>query len=392
MDENTFSSILEFSRRKIAETKPVKTHRYLFAKLKESDGNFYRGIHGLRGVGKTIMLLQLAAEKQNALYIPADAKQLVKYSIYEIATYARDKGYTNLFIDEIQTRPDWTVDLKTLYDQGGLSIFFTGSSSFELRKGADLSRRAIIYELKPASFREYLNIKRGANIEPIGIKELFNEKSRKEAAFANSKWKIYLEEYMQYGGVLYDGENEDLLKAAENSIDKIVTVDLACLRSIDVKIENDIYKILFEIASSGPYETNYSNLANSLGLNKSTVIKLVEDLEKVGLLRILLPCGGKQQKEPKIYIRPPFRYVLNQMRKIPLNIGVVREEFLVNHTDSVCYFKTTRGEKTPDFNVEGKIIEVGGANKKFAKADYLALDGLASSENKIPLFLFGFLY
>ena len=392
MDENTFSNILEFSRRKITETKSVKMHRYLFEKLKDADGNFYRGIHGLRGVGKTVMLLQLAAERQNALYIPADAKELIKYGIYEIATYARDKGYTNLFIDEIHTRPDWTVDLKTLYDQGGLSIFFTGSSSFELRKGADLSRRAIIYELKPASFREYLNIKRGANIEPVGIKELFNEKSRRELAFANSKWKIYLEEYMQYGGVLYDGKNEDLLKAAENSIDKIVTVDLAYLRSIDMKIENDVYKILFEIAALGPYETNYSKLASSLGLNKSTVIKLVEDLEKVGLLRTLLPCGGKQQKEPKIYIRPPFRYVLNQMRKIPLNIGVVREEFLVNHTDSACYFKTVRGEKTPDFNVEGKIIEVGGANKKFAKADYLALDGLASSENRIPLFLFGFLY
>jgi hypothetical protein len=57
-----------------------------------------------------------------------------------------------------------------------------------------------------------------------------------------------------------------------------------------------------------------------------------------------------------------------------------------------CYIKTGK-IKSADFMINNKIFEVGGENKKNnQKADYLVVDSLICENNKIPLFLFGFLY
>ena len=110
------------------------------------------------------------------------------------------------------------------------------------------------------------------------------------------------------------------------------------------------------------------------------------------LSQSLFPCGKEFRKDPKIFIRIPFRHVIAQSINKQVDKGVMREEFFVNSADVSCYYKTEKGEKTPDFNVDGKVIEVGGESKKKREADYIAVDGISFSENRIPLFLFGFLY
>jgi len=61
-----------------------------------------------------------------------------------------------LFIDEIHKYPDWSKELKLIYDyHPGLNVVFTGSSVLDIKKGAaDLSRRAVMYFLQGLSFRE----------------------------------------------------------------------------------------------------------------------------------------------------------------------------------------------------------------------------------------------
>jgi predicted AAA+ superfamily ATPase len=52
-----------------------------------------------------------------------------KLSLLKSTTY----GYTHLFIDEAQKIPNVGINLKLIVDNiPGISIFFTGSSSFEL--------------------------------------------------------------------------------------------------------------------------------------------------------------------------------------------------------------------------------------------------------------------
>ena len=73
--------------------------------------------------------------------------------------------------------------------------------------------------------------------------------------------------------------------------------------------------------------------------------------------------------------------------------GVAREEFFVNNAPVSWYIKTKRGEKTPDFVVKGKTVEVGGSGKgNYQGADLIASDAIDFVGNRIPLFLFGLLY
>jgi hypothetical protein len=392
MEEETYAKLVTESERAIEGAKSFKFRRYLFDTVDKASDKFYNGIYGLRGIGKTVMLLQLAGKRKNSIYLPADAKYLVQDTLYEMVSHVNARGYANIFIDEIHSRKDWTIDLKTLYDEAKVNVFFSGSSSMELKKGADLSRRAIMHELKPASFREYLNIKRGATINKLKLADLYNNEKRKNLAVQNSKWREFMQEYYRYGGVLYEDIEKEFPKSISNSLEKIIGSDLIYLRELDIKIENDIYKLLYKVASSGPYEANYTNLSNYLGISKATVIKLISDLEKVGLIIQLFPYGSGYKKEPKIYLRIPFRYALNKISSGKTDIGAMREEFFANNVDVQGYYKTERGEKTPDFRVGDKIIEVGGAKKKSKIADYIAVDGSSFTENKIPLFLFGFLY
>ncbi|MCL4364865.1 MAG: AAA family ATPase [Candidatus Marsarchaeota archaeon] len=392
MDNDTFSKLVIASEKAISGSDSFPVKRYLFNSVDKSSTKFYTGIYGLRGVGKTIMLLQLAKKRRNALYIPADAKYLLQDDIYETVNYAIDRGYEAIFLDEIHSRTGWTSDLKTLYDEGKANLFFTGSSSIELRKGADLSRRAIMHELKPASFREYLNIRYGANIEAVSVNDLYEKQKRQDLVAKYGKWNAFVEEYYKYGGVLYEGVKEEFPKPITNALEKIISVDLSYLRELDIKVENDIYKLLFKITESGLYEVSYSKLAGYLAVSKSTVIKLVTDLERLGLFKLVYPCGTGFRKEPKIYLSIPFRSALNEMSSKHTDMGTLREEFFADNVEVDGYLKTERGEKTPDFKVKGRTVEVGGERKRSIDADYIAVHGLSFNENRIPLFLFGFLY
>ncbi|MEW6528923.1 MAG: AAA family ATPase [Candidatus Micrarchaeota archaeon] len=363
--------------------------RYLFNELVKTNKDFYIGIRGLRGVGKTTMLLQLSLEHNDSAYFSADWSYLKPYSIYEIANELRKRDLKTIFIDEIHTRADWSQEIKTLYDEHELNVFFSGSSSLSIKEEcADLSRRAVLHELKPTSLREYLNIKKRFNIPVYSFDEIIS--NGKEISLRHISAYEYFGSYMREGGVLYSGEGFN--EAMDNAIQKIITVDLSALRDINIKYETDAYRLLYHIAASNPFELSYSSISHKLGISKTFAIRLVKDIVATGLLKEVFPCKGGNKdvkKEPKIYFSIPFRAFFAPDE----NKGSVREEFFVNHVPVSCYFKTERGEKTPDFLVNGKKIEIGGVSKTTTqKPDYIAVDSALWEEKKIPLFLFGFLY
>ena len=99
------------------------------------------------------------------------------------------------------------------------------------------------------------------------------------------------------------------------------------------------------------------------------------------------------QKSEKIYLENTN---LSYALQVNPNIGSIRESFLLNQLinsgNKVFY------PKKGDFIVDEKIIEVGGklkSGKQMAGLDntYIASDDiLTGAGNKIPLWLFGFLY
>ncbi len=390
MEEIIIDKLILNSRQLINWSKKFSHTRNLFQELGKIDEEYFIGIKGLRGVGKTVLVLQFASKLNDCVYFSADSSLIKTSSLYEVIHELTKRGMKNILIDEIHRKPNWDQDIKTVYDEHKVRIIFSGSSALDLTKnGADLSRRVILKELKPVSFREFLNLRKGFNIPIYSLKEVIENKKKLTEQYAEIA--SYLNEYLEYGGVLYP--EKGFSEALENALRKVIMEDLSALREISLKYETDVYKLLYLIAKSPPFEVNYSSIARELEVSKTMAIRLVQDLKLTSTIITVFPCEKKGiniRKEPKIYLTIPFRVFFSR-QGVEINKGAQREEFFVNHFNQICYLKGVRGEKTPDFRVDNLTVEVGGeAKTNYQKPDYIAVDGISTVDNKIPLFLFGF--
>ncbi len=391
MEDRILTSLVATSRRLMAWARKFPKKRFIYPELRRIDEEYYIGIKGLRGVGKTVLMLQFAMETSKSLYFSADSTLIKPFSLYEVVKAFSTLGYRNIFIDEIHRKPGWAEDLKTLYDEHEVRIFFSGSSTIDiLHSGADLSRRVVLRELPPTSFREWLNIRKGMEVPIHRLEEVIS----KPFDLTNMYMELHVlwREYMERGGVLYP--ESGFYDTLENSVRKVILEDLSALREISVKYETDAYRLLYLVAKSAPFEVNYSLIARELGVSKNMAIRLVDDLSKAGLIYALQPCDNVR-REPKLYLTVPLRMFFAK-KGFNVHLGALREEFFINHLRWVtepCYLKGKRGEKTADFKVGDWVIEVGGERKRrYQKQDYTAVDGLLTGNSRIPLFLFGLIY
>ncbi|MFH1225552.1 MAG: AAA family ATPase [Candidatus Diapherotrites archaeon] len=347
------------------------------------------GITGLRGIGKTILLLQLA-KASNGTYFSADDRSLRGTDLYDIVRALAEAGHSSIFIDEIHTKPNWDSDLKSIYDEGLAHVAFSGSSSIKLKAlKSDLSRRVVIEHLKPASFREWLHIKKNTELPAISMDKAIREKASlaREFGFAHR----HLAEYYRHGGVLY-GAKTYFHKTIISTIETIAAKDLSAIREVDADIEEGFFKLLYLIAASRPLELSYSKIGETLGKNKVWVMRFLSEVEKSEAIKRVFPCGEgvKFRKEAKYYLPFPYRSSLCAASGSTPDIGSLREEFFANHVD--CCFIRTSSAATADFKCAGKVFEIGGGSKQNRQnADFLVVDGLDTSKNKVPLFLFGML-
>ena len=177
--ENLFNN----SAKKV-ENVSLRFKRFLFDKI-----NWKRrliGVKGARGTGKTTLLLQYIKENfgtsDEALYVSLDNIYFSEYKLFELADTFAKSGGKYLFLDEVHKYPNWSREIKNIYDDyPELKIIFTGSSILEIDKSeADLSRRAVVYELPVLSLREYITIKYDIKIPVYSLLEIL--KNHKEIA------------------------------------------------------------------------------------------------------------------------------------------------------------------------------------------------------------------
>jgi len=125
-------------------------------------------ILGERGVGKTTTVIQYLLKSvagdfhsDKILYVQTDHFLLGNTSLYEIAEQFHQLGGKTIAFDEIHKYPNWSMELKSIYDTfPDLRIFASGSSALEIYKGShDLSRRAIVYRMFGQSLREFIELK-----------------------------------------------------------------------------------------------------------------------------------------------------------------------------------------------------------------------------------------
>ncbi|MBI5636311.1 AAA family ATPase [Candidatus Micrarchaeota archaeon] len=390
--ETIVAQVLEESNERIKSLDAITARRHSFGTLLKivKEKEYFLGITGLRGIGKTILLLQLA-KASNGVYFSADNRNLRGADLYDVIKTLSQAGHENIFIDEIHSKPKWDEDLKTACEENLAYIAFSGSSAIQIKTlKADLSRRAVIEHLRPASFREWLSIKRGIELPALTLGELVRKKTRlaKDYGFVNK----LLPQYYEAGGVLYSAKTY-FHKTILSMIETIATKDFASIKGVGPDTSENFFKLLQMIATSNPMELSYSSIGQTLGRDKVWVMRFLADVEKTEVIHRVYSCGSGPKpfrKEAKYYLPFPYRHAIcASLNKTP-DIGSLREEFFINHADC-CYLKTS-GVPMADFKIGGLSFEVGGKGKNNKQnADYLVTDGLDTSENKLPLFTFGLL-
>lgn len=363
------------------------------------------GLTGARGVGKTTYLLtHIKEELKNtsyALYASMDDFYFSETSLLQLADEWVKKGGTHLFLDEIHKYENWSQELKNIYDRyKKLKVVFTGSSVLHIQSGnADLSRRAVVYSMEGLSFREYLNIETGMQFEKITIEELVkNHLEICKEIVAKVKPLAYFDSYLKHGYYPYYLESTGTYhRKLLNTIHLTLEVDLPYLRHVEVKYIHKLKKLLYLLSQSVPFQPNVSQLATDIEVSRNTVMLYLNYLEESKLLNLLRSKANSDAllaKPEKVYLHHPN--LLHAIGSVALNKGNERETYFYNQLNNVC---KVHYSPQGDFLVNGKYtFEIGGKNKskkqiKSVKNSYIAADMLEYGfDNKIPLWLFGFLY
>lgn len=363
------------------------------------------GILGARGVGKTTLLLQKIKETykydKTVLYISLDDIYFSSYKLIEVADQFYKKDGRSLFIDEIHKYQNWSQEVKNIYDSyPDLKVVFSGSSILQIHKGkADLSRRAVMYTLEGLSFRKYLEIQLNKTFNKYSLEDILKDHHDISIEITKEiKPLAYFYDYLKYGFYPYYLQGTGTYpQKLLNTINVVLETDIPLYNNVDLKYIPKLRQLLYMFAISVPFEPNISRLSSILEISRNTIMIYLEYLQNAKLINLLGYAGKGYQlisKPVKIYLNNT-----NLMYAIApenVNIGSLRETFFYNQLNSIHKVESSvKG----DFLVDGKyIFEVGGKNKTYTqikdlKEAYIAADMIEhGSGNKIPLWLFGFLY
>ena len=387
---------------------PETPTRFLYEEINWQ--NRLLGIVGGRGTGKTTMLLQYLKREKKAgkkiLYISADHIRVEALGVYEIGSSFFRTGGTVLVIDEIHKYQNWAQELKNLYDSfPEASLLFSGSSALHLQLGkSDLSRRAVYYTMPILSFREYLLFNEGYYHAACELEELLQNHMELAESIRPSKAILgSFTEYLQTGAYPFflEGRGEYHAKL-ENIITKILYEDIPATEGIRFSGIPALKKILFEIATSPPFELNIEKMSNRLGIARTTVYAYLEHLKQAGLIIKIMPAGSGSRltrKPSKLFMANTNLLRTVGGRLQPEDpIGTVRENFFVSQFAGVKKYHV-RAAPQGDFMVDEEyLFEVGGRSKSQHQIQeypngYIVKDDIEMGYgNIIPLWMFGFLY
>jgi predicted AAA+ superfamily ATPase len=329
--------------------------------IKENIGNGKAIIIvGARQVGKTTLIKKIL-EKQEYLFLDADdpsiRQLLLNPNTEEIRTILGENKI--VFIDEAQRINGIGLTLKIITDQfKNVQLFVSGSSSFDLgnKLNEPLTGRKWEYELFPISWEEF----------------------EKKEGFVKSEQQ--LENRLLFGfypEVLNNkGKERTVLK---NLVSSYLYRDI--LAFSEIRKPEILDNLLLALALQTGNEVNYNELAQTIGVNKITIQKYIDILEKGYIIFRLNSFSRNLRNEikrnRKIYfydngIRNIIIGNFNPL-KLRTDTGALWENFLISErkkqniykeTFARMYFWRTKQQQEIDF-VEEKDGKVYGFEFKW---------------------------
>lgn len=370
-------------------------HRYLY-----NDVNWNArmiAITGARGVGKSTMVLQYVKTQISdckVLYISADHTFFTTHTLVEVADDFSKEAGSLLVIDEVHKYPDWSRELKQIYDtHPDMKVIFTGSSVLDIIDGvADLSRRVLHYTMYGLSFREYLELFHHISVQRYSLEEILDGKAHIEGMLHPLP---AFREYLSEGYYPFAIEGDFPLRM-QNVITKTIESDIAQYAGLRATTAKKLKKMLAVISGLAPYKPNADNLALEIGISRNSVqdyLSLLERAQLIGQLRD--DTGGIRGlgKVEKVYIdNPSLMRVLSGGKT---DVGNMRETFFYNQ---MRVKNDVISSRQSDFKIEKYTFEVGGRKKGKKQIEdisdsFIVKDDIEFAQgNVIPLWAFGLNY
>ena len=370
-------------------------HRYLY-----NDVNWNArmvAITGARGVGKSTMVLQYVKTQISdckVLYISADHTFFTTHTLVEVADDFSKEAGSLLVIDEVHKYPDWSRELKQIYDtHPDMKVIFTGSSVLDIIDGvADLSRRMLHYTMYGLSFREYLGLFHHISVPKYSLEEILDGKAHIEGMLHPLP---AFREYLSEGYYPFAIEGDFPLRM-QNVITKTIESDIAQYAGLRATTAKKLKKMLAVISGLAPYKPNADNLALEIGISRNSVqdyLSLLERAQLIGQLRD--DTGGIRGlgKVEKVYIdNPSLMRVLSGGKT---DVGNMRETFFYNQ---MRVKNDVISSRQSDFKIGKYTFEVGGRKKGKKQIEdipdsFIVKDDIEFAQgNIIPLWAFGLNY
>ncbi len=399
---NLLESIRKISYHRLSIALP-EYRRFLYEDINASMSKIV-GIYGSRGVGKTTLMLQVlnsfdyAAEE--VLYLSCDHPIFADVSLYAFVEYFYERGGKCVLIDEIHEAKNFEQELKSIYDFLDIKIIFSGSSAVKITN-ASFARRYSMFRLPALSLREFMELQLNIELNVYTLEELtlnhtvyadeINKKLSKEKIL-----KLY-HDYITFGAYpYYLNDIESYNQKMVDTINTILYTDVALLYKVPASKVELLKKLLLTICVSKPLELSIEKLSAKVGVSKVTLYNYIDYLHRAELLRHVTYEAKRfksMQKPDKLYLAHPNLFGALCKKS---EIGTMRETFfasMVSAEYSIYY--VDRGDFLVD---ETFTFEIGGKNKSFEQIKELKNAFVVSDDieigfdNRIPLWLFGFLY
>lgn len=360
------------------------------------------GIKGTRGVGKTTFLLQYAKEKfgstdRQCLYINMNNFYFQGRGIADFAGEFYRRGGKVLLIDQVFKQPNWSQELRRCYDfYPKLKIVFTGSSVMRLKEeNPELNGIVKSYNLSGFSFREFLNLQTGNQFKPYTLEEILqnHEQITKQILPKVSPLK-YFKDYIHHGYYPFFLENRNFSENLLKTMNMMTEVDILLIKQIELKYLTKIKKLFYLLALGGPKAPNISNLAKDINTSRATVMNYIKYLADSRLINIIYPVGQEFPKKPAkvmmnnsnlIYAIYPIQ-VEQQHLMETFFVNALWREHLINESNK-------QGTYIVDEMFKFRICDADNPKIRLsADTIYARYNTEVGKDNKIPLWLLGFLY
>lgn len=360
------------------------------------------GIKGSRGVGKTTFLLQFAKENygiadRKCLYVNFNNFYFAGHTLIEFTEKFYQQGGRTLLLDQMFKYENWSKELRYCYDNfPELQIIFTGSSVMRLvENNDDLKDIVTSYILRGFSFREYLNLKTGRNLRSYTLTEILHNHKKIAAEICEQVSPLdHFTAYMHHGYYPFFLENRNYSENLIKTMNMMLEVDILLIKQIDIKYLSKIRKLLYIILQNAPSTLNVSTLSNEIEISRLTVMNYIKYLQEARLINLLYASGEDFPKKPKLvflqntnlmHVVSPKEFDTDNERKTFLynalqarhriNLGKQHGDFLIDNLFNIKYLRREKSNSTTNQKLIFAVNDIEVGNK-----------------NKIPLWLFGFLY